>query len=67
MKKQEILIIEDEAIIALNIKTDLEIRGYKVVKVVSTGAEAVRAVDEYKPDLILVDIFIDRSIILVSF
>ncbi|HPQ51745.1 MAG TPA: PAS domain S-box protein, partial [Spirochaetota bacterium] len=59
MKKQEILIIEDEAIIALNIKTDLEIRGYKVVKVVSTGAEAVRAVDEYKPDLILVDIFID--------
>jgi PAS domain S-box-containing protein len=59
MKNQGILIVEDEAIIALNIKADLEMRGYNVVKVVANGPDAVHAADEYSPDLILADIMID--------
>lgn len=59
MKKQRILLVEDEAIIALNIKTDLEIRGFTVVKIVSSGKAAINAADEYIPDLILADIIID--------
>ena len=56
--KQKIMLVEDEAITALDIKHMLEINGYEVSAVITTGREAVEKVDEIKPDLILMDIML---------
>ncbi|MCU0848194.1 MAG: response regulator [Spirochaetes bacterium] len=58
MTKQKIMLVEDEAITALDIKHMLEKNGYEVSAVISTGREAVEKVDEIKPDLILMDIML---------
>jgi len=51
-----ILIVEDEAIEALDIERRLTASGYTVIDSVSTGEEAVRRVEETGPDLVLMDI-----------
>lgn len=51
-----IMIVEDEALIALDLKSILEGLGYLVGPVVSSGEEAVRLASLDKPDLILMDI-----------
>ncbi len=51
-----ILIIEDEPIVAAGIAGALKDLGYEVVRTVTKGEEAVRAAEETKPDLILMDI-----------
>ena len=43
MKKARILVVEDEAIIAKDIRRRLEKQGYEVSATVSTGGEAVLA------------------------
>ena len=58
MKKQKILIIEDEAIIALNIQNMLETKGYEVCDIGKTADEAVRLTEKHNPDLILIDIIL---------
>jgi serine phosphatase RsbU (regulator of sigma subunit) len=57
-KRDKILIIEDELIIALHIKSHLELLGYEVVGHCSTAEEALIVLDNIKPDLILVDIML---------
>ena len=54
MKK--IMIVEDEGIIALDIKKRLETLGYYVTTVVDSGEKAIEEVLKIKPDLILMDI-----------
>lgn len=54
--KKNILIVEDEAIIAESLKMCLEERGYHVLKTVSIGEEAIQSAEKNKPDLILMDI-----------
>ena len=56
MNKEKILIVEDEEIVARDIKYFLEEWGYSVLKLVNNGNEAVEAAVELKPDLILMDI-----------
>lgn len=56
MKKPKILIVEDEIIVALNMRNKLNQRGYDVVALVSTGEEAVAVAEYYQPELILMDI-----------
>jgi PAS domain S-box-containing protein len=51
-----ILVVEDEAIVAMSIKDRLRDLGYEVAGVVSTGEDAVNAAEELMPDLILMDI-----------
>jgi len=51
-----ILIVEDEAIEALDIERRLTASGYTVIDSVSAGDEAVRRVEETGPDLVLMDI-----------
>ena len=52
----KILIVEDESIIALDIKTSLLEAGYGVAAIVMSGEEAVESAAIYQPDLILMDI-----------
>ncbi len=50
-----ILIVEDEAIIALGLQMELEMSGYGICQVVATGEDAIACVAENPPDLILMD------------
>ena len=50
-----ILIVEDEAIIALGIQMELEMAGYGSCQVVATGEDAIACVAQDPPDLILMD------------
>lgn len=52
----EVLIIEDESIIAMHIKQIVESLGHTVVGVVRTHREAVAAAKDKKPELVLADI-----------
>ncbi len=54
--KVKILIVEDEAIIALELQKQLESMGYQVTSLVASGEEAVLMAQEEKPDLVLMDI-----------
>jgi signal transduction histidine kinase len=56
MLKSKILIVEDESIIALDIKTSLLDAGYNVVAIAVSGEDAIALVPEHEPDLILMDI-----------
>jgi PAS domain S-box-containing protein len=56
MSKEKILIVEDERIVAEEIRYILSSMGYTVTGVVSTGADAIRAAGESLPDLVLMDI-----------
>lgn len=49
-------IVEDELIIAEGISRMLETAGYKVLEPVSTYKEAIRMIEDLKPDMIIVDI-----------
>ncbi|MDA3940007.1 MAG: response regulator [Spirochaetia bacterium] len=51
-----ILIIEDEAIVALDLKTNLERIGYSVIGSTPSGEEALDLLDSLNPDLIITDI-----------
>jgi transcriptional regulator with GAF, ATPase, and Fis domain/DNA-binding NarL/FixJ family response regulator len=56
MEKVKILIVEDEAIIAMEIESQLQSLGYEVTSIVDTGENAIGKAGEDKPDLILMDI-----------
>jgi len=51
-----ILIVEDEWIVADDLKTTLQSSGYEVVDIVSLGETAVERAQDLMPDLILMDI-----------
>jgi class 3 adenylate cyclase len=55
-KKVRILIVEDESIIALDIKNSITALGYEVCGLAASVEEAVNRAELYKPDLILMDI-----------
>ena len=56
MAKQNILIVEDEIITAMDIQMRLNKHGYSTVHYVTTGEEAIEIIKERKIDLILMDI-----------
>jgi len=58
----KILIVEDENIIALDIRSMLEDLGYMVSAVVSSGEESIQKASKMKPDLVLMDIKLKGSI-----
>jgi PAS domain S-box-containing protein len=61
MAPKKILIIEDESIIAMNIHNILEMKGYLVAPLATSGKEAVRLTLEHEPDLILADIMLPED------
>ncbi|WP_416675352.1 hybrid sensor histidine kinase/response regulator [Egbenema bharatensis] len=52
----QILVVEDESIIARDIKDCLENLGYEVPAIATTGSEAINQATHLNPDLILMDI-----------
>ncbi|MGB9937523.1 MAG: response regulator [Methanobacterium sp.] len=51
----KILIVEDEFITVMDLEIELKKRGFKV-EMVSRGIDAIQKVEEFKPDLVLMDI-----------
>ncbi len=58
MSKTNILIVEDESIVAKDIAQSLKKLGYHVIDTVNSGEAAVLVADEKKPDLVLMDIML---------
>ncbi len=56
MRKEKILVVEDEVIIALDLKKTLNNLGYAVIKMTTSGEEAVKIAEKMHPDLALMDI-----------
>jgi len=56
MSNTQILVVEDEAIVAKNIQLELNSMGYAVPAIAASGKEALQKVAEVHPDLVLMDI-----------
>ena len=56
MGPAQILVVEDETVVALDIQNQLEDLGYSVIASIRSGGEAVQTAGELLPDLILMDI-----------
>lgn len=56
MEKSNIFIVEDEAIVANDIKETLKSLGYTISGIAKSGEIAVEKIKELKPDLVLMDI-----------
>ena len=62
MSKKRILIVEDEALTVLALKHELAEIGYEIAGDASTAAEALRAAEENRADLVLMDIQLEGGI-----
>ncbi|MGZ5001196.1 MAG: diguanylate cyclase domain-containing protein, partial [Methylomonas sp.] len=56
MLASRIMIVEDEGIIATDIRRQLEDFGYEVVATAFSGGQAITLAHEHKPDLVMMDI-----------
>jgi response regulator NasT len=54
--KRRVVVAEDEALIRLDLTSLLEDAGYEVVAAVTDGQAAIDAVEEFRPDLVLMDV-----------
>jgi two-component system, chemotaxis family, response regulator WspR len=57
--KNEILIVEDDALLALDLKEILEEGGYHVLSIENSGSGALAFIASHKPTLVLMDIQLD--------
>ncbi|MFC1897942.1 PAS domain S-box protein [Candidatus Cloacimonadota bacterium] len=61
MDKKRILIVEDETIVAEDIRTTIQKHDYDVTDVVSSGEEALNSIKTKIPDLALMDIMLEKE------
>lgn len=54
----KVMVVEDEAVVALDIVQELESGGYSVVAQADNGEEAIAKASETRPDVVLMDIHI---------
>ena len=60
--KSKILIVEDEPIIASDIEMTLEELGYEITSVEDNAEDALKSIEENKPDLVMLDINLEGDI-----
>jgi DNA-binding NarL/FixJ family response regulator len=56
---KKILIIEDEFIIAEDIRTSLEVNGHSVISICGNGEDALKVACDLKPDILLADVVLE--------
>jgi two-component system cell cycle sensor histidine kinase/response regulator CckA len=61
MRKEKILIIENESIIAKDLEICLGDLGWEAVEVTYSGREAVKKASSWQPDLVLIDIKLGKD------
>lgn len=57
-KNKRVLIVEDEAIIAMDSRDTLEDFTFKIVGIAGSGEKSIDLAEKHKPDLILMDIWL---------
>ncbi|HNX24387.1 MAG TPA: response regulator [Spirochaetota bacterium] len=62
MDRKSVLIIEDEMIHGMLLKSSIENSGYRVLDIISRGEDAVLAAIDHKPDLIITDILLKGTL-----
>jgi signal transduction histidine kinase len=62
MTKTKVMVVEDERIVALNLQRRLAKLGYEVSSVVTSGSEALRHIEQDRPDIVLMDVNIEGDI-----
>ena len=62
MFARKILVVEDEKILASNIRKSLQKLGYSVSEITKSGEEAIKKVAETHPHVVLIDIYLDGEI-----
>jgi len=62
MVDSKILIVEDDFIVAIDLKIHLEKMGYHVLDITDNGNDALKKTRETNPDLILMDIHLKGNI-----
>ena len=60
--KPRILVVEDESIIAMDLRVTLSRLGYEVSSVVNNALSAIQKAEQDKPDIILMDIMLGGSL-----
>jgi two-component system, response regulator PdtaR len=60
MKAPEIIVVEDETLVAMSIISQLREIGYNIVGDATDGIEAIEACKKLKPDLVIMDINLPR-------
>jgi DNA-binding LytR/AlgR family response regulator len=58
MSKINILITEDESIVAKDIQMSLKKLGYNVIGICNNGEDSIRTAEEHRPDIVLMDIML---------
>jgi DNA-binding NarL/FixJ family response regulator len=61
MRKVKVLIVEDEIVIVRGLEDALKNLGFAVCGFATSGEDAVRQLERKKPDLVLVDIYLDGT------
>ncbi len=59
MTEKRILVVEDEIIVAGDMRRSAQHMGYAVLSVASSGGEAIKKSHELNPDLVLMDIMLN--------
>lgn len=62
MNRKRLILVEDERIIAEDLRSTLVNFGYEVLQIFSRGEDAVEQVPKLKPDLILMDVMLDGEL-----
>jgi len=62
MNSRKLLIVEDQVVIALDLKNTLENLGYTVTGIAGSGEECLELISGSKPDLVLMDIMLSGDI-----
>jgi CheY-like chemotaxis protein len=53
---RSVLIVEDEAIVAMDLRQQIEAHGYEVAAVVGHAERVIASVQEHRPDVVLMDV-----------
>jgi len=61
-EKVKILIVEDEKILAIDLKKIVEKLGYEVCSIADSGKKALKKAEVEKPELILMDIMLNGEL-----
>jgi two-component system, cell cycle sensor histidine kinase and response regulator CckA len=62
MSTTQILVVEDERLVARALQNELEQFGYQVSGIASSASEAVAQVEETRPDLVLMDVHLKGDV-----
>lgn len=56
MQKKRVLVVEDEYVAAMSLAEMLDLWGYGVCEIASTGEDAISIAERERPDMVLIDV-----------